>query len=476
MASVAGPRHAGPVTEPPPTRPPGAPAPRDPEPPGPSADERPHGDPAREDPPPQQNSRSWEDTLRGIDLRRSPDRWIGGVAAGLARRLGIDPVIVRAGFVVLGLVLGIGIVVYLLAWLLVPDDTERSHLELAVRHGEGASWALLVLTAVVTVGVLIPDEGQLWLGPWDLGWLLVLLLTASLAWLAVWALWTLVRRRPVRGGAPDREGEAAVQAPVATSLAPPGPSEATTESVRGAPDAPRPPGTPPPTRTSRAPRPPRPPRRPRRAGPGPLGALLVVGLALIGGGLAAWAAPTLGGNPIAVVTAVVLATLGLSVLALGVAGRRSGFTGFLAVLALLATLVTAPLPPGMTPTWRMGVQQVTPVTAAQAADLHLAAGELDVDLRALDPAVVPEGVRVEVGLGMLRVIVPDDLTVRVRARVGGGQLIVRGPSELGFGRSTSLSTSGVDVDREVVLGPGPVDLDLDLQTGVGEVVVERSSR
>ncbi len=58
-------------------------------------------------------------------LYRSTERVIGGVAGGLARAFGIDPVIVRLGFAVLALVQGIGLIVYLLMWLLIPSEEQR---------------------------------------------------------------------------------------------------------------------------------------------------------------------------------------------------------------------------------------------------------------------------------------------------------------------------------------------------------------
>ena len=49
-------------------------------------------------------------TLRGIDIRRrTGDTWFRGVCSGLADRLNVDPVIVRAGFVLLTLLGGAGI-------------------------------------------------------------------------------------------------------------------------------------------------------------------------------------------------------------------------------------------------------------------------------------------------------------------------------------------------------------------------------
>ncbi|MFD1825663.1 MULTISPECIES: PspC domain-containing protein [Mumia] len=56
-------------------------------------------------------------------VRTSSDQWIAGVCGGIARYLGVDPTVVRLAFVVLT-VLGLGsmIIVYLVAWLLMPKD------------------------------------------------------------------------------------------------------------------------------------------------------------------------------------------------------------------------------------------------------------------------------------------------------------------------------------------------------------------
>jgi phage shock protein C len=54
--------------------------------------------------------------------RSSSDRKLGGVAAGLARHLGIDPTIVRVGFAVSLLFSGAGLVAYLVMLAVVPSD------------------------------------------------------------------------------------------------------------------------------------------------------------------------------------------------------------------------------------------------------------------------------------------------------------------------------------------------------------------
>jgi phage shock protein PspC (stress-responsive transcriptional regulator) len=47
---------------------------------------------------------------------------LAGVAAGVARSLGIDPVLVRVAFVVLAVAGGAGVPLYLAGWLLIPDE------------------------------------------------------------------------------------------------------------------------------------------------------------------------------------------------------------------------------------------------------------------------------------------------------------------------------------------------------------------
>jgi phage shock protein PspC (stress-responsive transcriptional regulator) len=58
-------------------------------------------------------------------VRRTDDNMLGGVCAGLADHLGLDPTLVRV-LTVLATVLGAGSVViaYVVAWLIVPKDTD----------------------------------------------------------------------------------------------------------------------------------------------------------------------------------------------------------------------------------------------------------------------------------------------------------------------------------------------------------------
>lgn len=57
-------------------------------------------------------------------LYRSQSEWvIAGICGGIAERYGIKPWLVRAGFIVLGLLNGLGVLIYLIMWLVVPDET-----------------------------------------------------------------------------------------------------------------------------------------------------------------------------------------------------------------------------------------------------------------------------------------------------------------------------------------------------------------
>ena len=56
--------------------------------------------------------------------RRNDDRVLGGVCSGLGEHLGLDPLLIRVVFVVLGMVNGIGVLLYALMWALVPSATD----------------------------------------------------------------------------------------------------------------------------------------------------------------------------------------------------------------------------------------------------------------------------------------------------------------------------------------------------------------
>lgn len=78
--------------------------------------------------------------------RRSDDRVIAGVCSGLARTLGIDPIIVRVAVAAFTLAGGAGLFAYIIAWILIPEDGGSSVMQ---RRGDGSRFAKLFLVVLV---------------------------------------------------------------------------------------------------------------------------------------------------------------------------------------------------------------------------------------------------------------------------------------------------------------------------------------
>jgi phage shock protein PspC (stress-responsive transcriptional regulator) len=55
--------------------------------------------------------------------RSSNDRMLAGVAAGIAEYLDTDPTLIRLLFVLLALAGGNGLLIYLIMWLVMPEET-----------------------------------------------------------------------------------------------------------------------------------------------------------------------------------------------------------------------------------------------------------------------------------------------------------------------------------------------------------------
>lgn len=61
-------------------------------------------------------------TVRGLGLKRGPQRWLGGVCGGIAAKMNVDVAFVRIAFLLLALLPGPAFVFYLAAWLVLPDQ------------------------------------------------------------------------------------------------------------------------------------------------------------------------------------------------------------------------------------------------------------------------------------------------------------------------------------------------------------------
>lgn len=76
---------------------------------------------------PDEESRSLIDRVRTVVVRRPDDRVVTGLAGGIADRLGIPDVYVRAAFISLALAGGAGIVLYLIGSLIAVEAEEGVH-------------------------------------------------------------------------------------------------------------------------------------------------------------------------------------------------------------------------------------------------------------------------------------------------------------------------------------------------------------
>jgi len=55
-------------------------------------------------------------------LYRSKNKWLAGVCGGIAEYLNMDPTIIRVMWVILSLIYGIGVLSYIIAWILIPKN------------------------------------------------------------------------------------------------------------------------------------------------------------------------------------------------------------------------------------------------------------------------------------------------------------------------------------------------------------------
>ena len=93
-------------------------------------------------------------------LRRSKtDKVIAGVCGGLGRSLGVDPVWLRIAFVALTLAGGSGVLIYVIAWIAIPEGDESDSAIPVTRTVTPAlivGGILIVIGAVTLLGTFVP--------------------------------------------------------------------------------------------------------------------------------------------------------------------------------------------------------------------------------------------------------------------------------------------------------------------------------
>lgn len=352
--------------------------------------------------------------------RSTDDKVLAGLAGGLGRHFGIDPVIFRIAFVVLALAGGTGILLYLLGWLVVPDDRGGRAVMEGMVHTRTGQLVLAVVAGILVIGLF---DG------WGDGWsdfpLAVVLIGGGLAYL--WA-----RRAPSAGGGDS--GPQSQVAGVSPPMAPPPP--------RAVADAG--PVLAPPVETV----------RPRSV----LVPVTLSLLAVLGGVLA------LAGASLATGLAIALLFVSAAMVVGAWRGRARGLIPVAVVLAgalCLASLVDVPLAGGI------GDRMYAPQSFAELdSPYRLGIGQLELDLSSVDFAGRTESVLATVGIGELRVVVPPAVEVVVTGHAGAGELDL-----------FSWHEEGTSVDHRVV-SPGQEGggrLQLRSRVGIGHVEVDRAA-
>jgi phage shock protein PspC (stress-responsive transcriptional regulator) len=112
--------------------------------------------------------------------RSSSDRMAAGVAGGLGRYFDLNPAVFRLGFVILTLLGGTGILVYLAAILVIPDEgNEHSIAAQVLAERRDRPWPVVGLGLAGVALVLLLSRGEIAAGA---GWIVALIGGLAILW------------------------------------------------------------------------------------------------------------------------------------------------------------------------------------------------------------------------------------------------------------------------------------------------------
>jgi len=400
--------------------------------------------------------------------RSTDDKVLGGLAGGLGRYFGIDPVVFRIAFVVLTLAGGSGILLYLVGWLMIPDDAGGN----ALKRFGGERNQKLAAAVLAGAGLLILLDNLT--GSNDdipLGLVLV-----GMGGLFLWS-----RNRDEVGAGPPPPPDHPYPPVPPTPPAPPAPpggdapggttmdlTSAGTPNDAGTVALPRepvdaePPSpaagaagafAPPPPPPSPSPAPAPKPRQP----PSALVPVTFSLLAVLAG------AATLFGLSLTTGLALALLLTGGALVVGAWRGRARWLipVGLVLSVALAgASLIDVPIRGGA------GDIGYRPLSVEEIrTPYRLGAGQLVVDLSDVDFRGQTVTVVASVAAGHLDIVVPRDVAVELDAHVGAGNLMLLG-----------RETDGLDIGRQLTDRgqEGAGTLILRAKAGVGLVEVRRA--
>jgi phage shock protein PspC (stress-responsive transcriptional regulator) len=434
-----------------------------------------------------------EDTVKDFwatrPRRPRRGRKIAGVAAGIANRYRIDPVLVRVGLVVAAIWGGSGVLVYLLGWLFLPEqDDEVSPIESLLGRGRSStSSAFTVLLGIISVPVVgwffsgsFTGEFSSWMSMLVLGGLLFLLhqsrghLTPVVSTpppapqpAAPQPTMPLYQPMPTAGPVYTPMSQPTASMPVTPPVGPPADVPPPVGEPRTTPPAWDPLGAAPfawdlpePSPPPMAEEPSEPPvkRRKPRVATATLGIVLVTvaGLALAANTSASWVTPEHG-------IGVVLAIIGLGLVAGAFLRSGRGLIALAVPLSVIGMGMTTIGPEGYQ---GIGDLRAAPPSLSAVQDTYQrSVGNVELDLTRL-PADGEVEINARTDIGNVEVTVPADADVTVTCETDAGNIDCLGYQGNGIDQHAERVDVGAD-------GPGGLIIELEASADAGNVEVRR---
>lgn len=361
--------------------------------------------------------------------RSSSDRWLAGVAGGLARQFGIDVRIVRLVGIALAIA-GIGVPAYLLAWLVLPADDRPS-----VAEEKGWNHMTVVVIGLLIVVVTLSLAGGVGDHP-----------ARVVPWLIVaFGVWLVVRPHDQRTPAFGPPRPVGAQVPPEPTIE----QSASNFAPTGQPVAPL---------TSR-----------RAARPRPFLTPLTLAVAVIVAGIALLVGHGRWTHP-GMVGAIALLAFGAALVCSAFVGRARGLIALGVLIAVPVMIGTAV--DGRWGDWRSEWTSTPSSVNAVQNRYQRGFGESRLDLSNIALGVGDSRtIDFEQLAGDVTIVMPRNITVDVAAEVAAGNIVVESTS------GATVERSGTDsmVNRTVVTGDGSGHLTLDLHLWAGRLRVLRAT-